>query len=289
MEGSTSHRRRHHVPKVQLLLVSAAVILVIVAFAVYDASYEKGFRGGRISSTWSPRVRRLYLEKEGVLGVTTWNAITKDSDITPTESFGESALENRDVEDHLQIVTENCEPRDLVLPGNTRQFAHLHHMKTGGTSFNGVIRCALERARTLRNEEIPYYSLSECGWDHFQKCFGGEDPFCSQQTDESVVMQYCAPLFAVNHFGWIDADLVTILRDPVDRVWSMYRFQTKSCYKCLPLKEIYQHIDKGTTSGKFLENCTLTFLLILGHLFLIPFVWRGLLLKKYVVNVRACA
>jgi hypothetical protein len=287
MEGIKTLRRRQHAPKLQLLLVSAAVILVIVVFAVYDASYEKGFRGGRISSTWSPRVRRLYLEKQGVLGVTTSNAITKESDVPPSEPFGESALENQDVEDHLESVTENCEPRDLVLPGKTRQFAHLHHMKTGGTSFNGVIRCALERARSLRSEDIPFYSLSECGWDHFHKCLGGEDPFCSQQTDESVVMQYCAPLFAVNHFGWIDADLVTILRDPVDRVWSMYRFQTRSCYKCLPLKEIYQHIDNGTTSGKFLENYTLKFPLIFSHLFLIPFVCCGLLLKKYVVNVRA--
>eukprot|EP00542_Grammatophora_oceanica_P006598 CAMPEP_0194059718 /NCGR_PEP_ID=MMETSP0009_2-20130614/69823_1 /TAXON_ID=210454 /ORGANISM="Grammatophora oceanica, Strain CCMP 410" /LENGTH=85 /DNA_ID=CAMNT_0038710381 /DNA_START=14 /DNA_END=268 /DNA_ORIENTATION=- len=36
---------------------------------------------------------------------------------------------------------------------------------------------------------------------------------------------------------------MTVLRHPVDRVWSMYRFQTRGCYKCRPLLEIYQQID----------------------------------------------
>ena len=65
-------------------------------------------------------------------------------------------------------------------------------------------------------------------------------------------MEFCAPFFAVNHFNWTGADLVTVLRNPVDRVWSMYRFQTMSCYKCLPLKEIYNRIDNGTTEGEIL-------------------------------------
>ena len=36
---------------------------------------------------------------------------------------------------------------------------------------------------------------------------------------------------------------ITILRHPVARVWSMYRFQTKACYQCRSLLEIYQQID----------------------------------------------
>lgn len=41
----------------------------------------------------------------------------------------------------------------------------------------------------------------------------------------------------------------TVLRHPVDRVWSMFRFQTKNCFKCMPLKDIYNHlIDANTNS-----------------------------------------
>jgi len=72
-------------------------------------------------------------------------------------------------------------------------------------------------------------------------------------------MEFCAPFFAVSHFNWTGADLVTVLRNPVDRVWSMYRFQTMSCYKCLPLKEIYNRIDNGTTEGEILHDFFLDF------------------------------
>jgi hypothetical protein len=34
--------------------------------------------------------------------------------------------------------------------------------------------------------------------------------------------------------------------------WSMYRFKTKQCFGCLPLTEIYSHLDNGTIG----EICT---------------------------------
>jgi len=39
----------------------------------------------------------------------------------------------------------------------------------------------------------------------------------------------------------------TILRHPVERVWSMYRFQTRICYKCMKLTDIYDTIDNNIT------------------------------------------
>jgi hypothetical protein len=41
---------------------------------------------------------------------------------------------------------------------------------------------------------------------------------------------------------------VTVLRHPVGRVWSMFRFQTKNCYSCNTLLDIYRDIDAGNST-----------------------------------------
>jgi hypothetical protein len=53
---------------------------------------------------------------------------------------------------------------------------------------------------------------------------------------------------------------VTVLRHPVARVWSMYRFQTKNCYHCLPLTQIYALIDAGNASKTMTSMCQLQLL-----------------------------
>jgi hypothetical protein len=65
-------------------------------------------------------------------------------------------------------------------------------------------------------------------------------------VEKSAIMTYCAPLFQANQFDWANSSAVTVLRHPVDRVWSMYRFETKGCYQCIELKDYYQHVDDGT-------------------------------------------
>ena len=68
-----------------------------------------------------------------------------------------------------------------------------------------------------------------------------------QQTEHHNVpssSSSVAPLVAPLH-------AVTVLRHPVDRVWSMYRFKTKFCYNCLPLKQVYEIIANGTTAQHF--------------------------------------
>merc|ERR1712151_1196172 len=69
-------------------------------------------------------------------------------------------------------------------------------------------------------------------------------------------MSYCAALKYLEEFGWWhngneenSVKAFTVLRHPVDRVWSMYRFQTKNCYQCIPLKEIYEKIDNDEDTG----------------------------------------
>lgn len=167
-----------------------------------------------------------------------------------------------------------------------KQFYHLHHMKTGGTSLEYHISCALRRysqfynyiqndlkgdaedtttkpPRTYLYQEnssmnnnlrFPTYKLSECSPQTYTNCVTGpSNSTCHDRISNSAVMTYCASLAITRHFGWNDDSFqtpsVTMLRHPVNRVWSMYRFQTKNCYSCKSLKEVYEDIDNGNTSG----------------------------------------
>jgi hypothetical protein len=69
--------------------------------------------------------------------------------------------------------------------------------------------------------------------------------------DKSAIMSFCAPLRHLEPFGWTEKSIaaMTVLRHPVDRVWSMFRFQTKMCFNCKNLTDIYDWIDSGTTDG----------------------------------------
>jgi len=151
-------------------------------------------------------------------------------------------------------LTKRLVPRsvDLVEPESVaplKQFFHLHHMKTGGTSMNSLMRCALDRHRKAsgKNTTITFSSLSECSGSYFKRCMDGDES-CKKMIDGAAVMSYCAPLRAVDQFGWGGVDSFTVIRHPVDRVWSMYRFQTKSCYGCRKLSEIYEEYDAGKTN-----------------------------------------
>jgi hypothetical protein len=188
-----------------------------------------------------------------------------------------------------------------------KQFFHLHHMKTGGTSLSSLISCASRRHVKLHKHRIssntnytntktssntnsknlkltiPNSRLSECSHSSYTKCIsGGESGAgCYDTISKATLMTYCAPLAVVDHFHWdhINNDDdhdhdnnknknkndpqdrykidnhddeeytpgVTMMRDPIDRVWSMYKFQTKSCYKCKSLQEVYDDVEQGKT------------------------------------------
>jgi len=140
----------------------------------------------------------------------------------------------------------------------SKQFFQLHHMKTGGTSLGNMIRCALNRASSSSSEStspstttrIPFYNLEECSPHHYQQCITGQSSSCVDRIDSSAVMEFCAPLFQVQKFQWLSADAVTVIRHPVDRVWSMYRFRTKNCFSCLNLTDIYtNYVDTSSSSS----------------------------------------
>lgn len=162
---------------------------------------------------------------------------------------------------------------------------------TGGTSLDGLIRCALQRQKDLHGgTEIKYNSMSECGsmvkncmdqlagnlnakvvdnvfyqndaqgqpqvgmefsFDPADEAFDSTiDDLNVCSTSEAKVMSYCASLHAVRTFGWKGVDKITMIRNPVDRAWSMYRFTLDRCYKCQELKDVLRKIENGTFKGE---------------------------------------
>jgi len=143
---------------------------------------------------------------------------------------------------------------------SSHQFLHLHHMKTGGTSMEYYIACARERLRTDKGYSIPHDSIHECNKRMYEWCKSGRDRRCYQSVADSALISFCAPLKDLPDFSWGSVEngigvatppshgAITVLRDPVERVWSMYRFKTKDCFKCKPLLEIYDMMDSGELS-----------------------------------------
>ena len=125
-----------------------------------------------------------------------------------------------------------------------QQFAHIHHMKTGGTSLNQYIGCCVDRLSKGEKDEVEFHSVTECSTGMIERCLAkkkeGETDACHMKS--ATVMNFCTSLSNVQKFGWGKSNKVTILRDPIDRVWSMYRFRTKGCYNCMPLAEIYHRV-----------------------------------------------
>ena len=176
-------------------------------------------------------------------------------------------------------------PRDdKTVTLHKHQFLHLHHMKTGGTSVDTHLHCAMRRLENYgesKNLTIPYTSLHECSESSYRRCLSGEDTGCRERVNNVAIMSYCAPLYDLTTFGWTgdhdhsgeigttavaaapntdDQDVVeyshhnafhslTVLRHPVNRAWSMYRFKPKACYKCKTLIDVYKGIDNGNADG----------------------------------------
>jgi hypothetical protein len=44
-------------------------------------------------------------------------------------------------------------------------------------------------------------------------------------------MTYCTSLYDVDRFGWSDARLISVMRHPVDRIWSLYRYENRGLNK----------------------------------------------------------
>lgn len=159
---------------------------------------------------------------------------------TPPEAGVNTYDDEMDEEQIIAALRQRLQPKELLYEKSEisdlrpHQFLHLHQMKTGGTSLDHYLRCALDRLRSDKQLTIPYGNIHECSQVRYKKCRDDADPNCKQRLVNASFMSYCAPLKDLEKFHWNTAEddirAVTVLRDPVDRVWSMFRFQTKSCY-----------------------------------------------------------
>lgn len=70
------------------------------------------------------------------------------------------------------------------------------------------------------------------------------------KTSDAKVMSYCASLHTVRTFGWKGADKITVIRNPIDRAWSMYKFSLNRCYRCQEMKDVLRKVGSGTFTAK---------------------------------------
>jgi hypothetical protein len=87
----------------------------------------------------------------------------------------------------LEKLRIKLQPRELHdIDGNIvpHSFLHLHHMKTAGTSMDGLIRCAMKR---LRNQGygLSYYNIHECSPVSYLQCLSGEASRCRRKMKEA--------------------------------------------------------------------------------------------------------
>lgn len=171
--------------------------------------------------------------------------LTKTNEV-PHEEMNEKA-------EKIEALRQKLQPHNIVTINGTvtkHQFLHLHHMKTGGTSMDGLINCAMGRLKRDLGYNVNYMNIHECSETRYERCLSGEDTRCRSSIDNAALMSYCAPLKDLQVFNWKNGEeerpisAVTVLRHPVARVWSMFRFQTKRCYECRPLKNVYADFDE---------------------------------------------
>lgn len=106
---------------------------------------------------------------------------------------------------------------------------------SGGTSMDQYLQCAVSRLERDKKMSIPYATIHECSMSTYERCRSGADNRCTERLANAAVMSYCAPLKDLPYFSWGSLEsgaevtptpsqgAITVLRHPVDRVWSMVR------------------------------------------------------------------
>jgi hypothetical protein len=344
------------------LLRSCAVVLLAVGLVVYSVCCNQKATGGRNKTNVTSSIEDE--NNEYASSPTTTSSVSQrlllQGEASEQDLIKKIAIKLQPVQ--LQVIEQQTtlgddnnkvvKERSTLPKLKPHQFLHLHHMKTGGTSIDHMMRCAMDRLRgkqsfyhapiTKPNKDnnnnnnnkvteapppptgqlydVPYFNIHECSRSQFSKCLGNRKAACRPTMTDAAVMSYCAPLKHLEEFGWNEWGMqeeeeeerrrklgeeddssdeepgqeegeddndgifetnsvlttnssmattasdtgkkiraFTVLRHPVDRVWSMFKFQTKNCYKCMPLVDIYDLIDANTTTVTKADGTTHTF------------------------------
>ena len=123
-----------------------------------------------------------------------------------------------------EFVRELLRPRKELqfFPNGTarnHQLLHLHHMKTGGTSTELLLKCGIRQTeqgsssssnnnKQKKKTMIPFHTIHECSRSHYNRCVTGVDKKCMQDVDNAAVISYCAPMSDLSIFGWDHAEKV---------------------------------------------------------------------------------
>lgn len=132
------------------------------------------------------------------------------------------------LESSVHAITARVKPRRLQLQSGDQntatphQILHLHNMKTGGTSIDRRLNCAIKRLGADYNVTIPRYSIHECWRRVYRECVENSTNPCRLDMHNAAVMSFCGPLEMVEKLGWAgpkrpEVAVVTMLRHPVDR------------------------------------------------------------------------
>jgi len=153
----------------------------------------------------------------------------------------------------MQFAT--LSPLELAFPPyrspcsfSPRGLVFIHVMKTGGLSVNSMLGCVCSGATTpcalLRHESAtPTLRLGPRRGPRYNGSRG--DPAAEARAARCASCRranalpwrhssgvYCAQVYTTHdsygivrsHSAWAQADLITLLREPVERVWSFYRY-----------------------------------------------------------------
>jgi len=115
-----------------------------------------------------------------------------------------------------QTIAATEEPQDCMAPG---ELLFLHVMKNGGTSVDHFLACKAKR-------NIAGFKLSLGTFEAYEgdkKC--KEPTVCSTHGEWRNRVELCGAAFKK------PSKAFTVMREPVDRVWSMYNYQKSKEYE----------------------------------------------------------
>ena len=164
-----------------------------------------------------------------------------------------------------------------------------HMMECSKNRYEQVMTTMMSSTTTSgKNVSLSYNTIHECKQTQYKQCIDASSldvgKQCRDTVNDTSILSYCAPLHDLPIFGWGDEEQekdeqeeessaatfhsmtstssnsnafqsITILRHPVDRVWSFFKFQPKGCFHCNELLDVYKSIENNTAYEMYDHLC----------------------------------